>query len=82
MRTVLITDLHIKKDPNHSYAPYDSGSAKGCIRQKILTGAYYVGAVWPGESVFPGFHVGAARDWWGGQYKDFTAWASRVSGTT
>jgi len=26
MRTILITDLHIKKDPDHGYSPYDSGN--------------------------------------------------------
>jgi len=24
MHTILITDLHIKRNPNHGYAPYDS----------------------------------------------------------
>src|SRR5437016_10790316 len=23
--TIVITDLHIKRDPNHGYAPYDTG---------------------------------------------------------
>jgi alpha-glucosidase len=70
MRTVLITDLHIKKDPNHSYAPYDSGM-KSDVFIKKRDGSLYVGTVWPGESVFPDFTLSSVRDWWGGLYKDF-----------
>jgi alpha-glucosidase len=70
MRTILITDLHIKKDPGHGYLPYDSG-----VRQDVFVknpdGSLYVGKVWPGDSVFPDFTLGRARDWWGGLYKNF-----------
>jgi alpha-glucosidase len=68
--TILITDLHIRKDPNHGYAPYDSG-IKNDMFVKNPDGSVYVGAVWPGESVFPDFTLTRARDWWGGLYKDF-----------
>ena len=54
MRTVLITDLHIKKDPGHGYAPYDSG-IKEDVFVKNHNGSLYVGKVWPGDSVFPDF---------------------------
>jgi alpha-glucosidase len=70
MHTILITDLHIKKDPNHGYAPYDSGM-KEDVFVKRPDGSVYVGEVWPGESVFPDFTLAKARDWWGRQYKDF-----------
>ena len=70
MHTVLITDLHIKKDSNHGYAPYDSG-AKNDVFVKNPDGSTYVGAVWPGESVFPDFTLSRVREWWGGLYKDF-----------
>jgi alpha-glucosidase len=70
VRTVLITDLHIKKDPNHGYAPYDSGM-KSDVFVKTHDGSVYVGTVWPGESVFPDFTLSRVRDWWGGLYKDF-----------
>jgi len=70
MHTILITDLHIKKDPNHGYAPYDSGM-KNDVFVKNPDGSVYVGAVWPGESVFPDFTLTRAREWWGGLYKDF-----------
>lgn len=70
MHTILITDLHIKKDPNHGYAPYDSGM-KSDMFVKNPDGSVYVGTVWPGESVFPDFTLTRAREWWGGLYKDF-----------
>jgi len=70
MHTILITDLHIKKDPNHGYAPYDSG-IKNDVFVKNPDGSVYVGVVWPGASVFPDFTLSRARDWWGGLYKDF-----------
>lgn len=70
MRTVLITDLHIKKDPNHGYFPYDSG-IKQDVFVKNPDGSVYVGKVWPGDSVFPDFTLTRVRDWWGGLYKNF-----------
>jgi len=66
--TVLITDLHIKKESG--YAPYDSG-AKDDVFVKRADGSTYVGAVWPGDSVFGDFTMTRARDWWGGLYKNF-----------
>jgi alpha-glucosidase len=68
--TVLITDLHIKKNAGHGYAPYDSGSASD-VFVKNPDGSVFVGAVWPGDSVFPDFTLSRVRDWWGGLYKDF-----------
>jgi alpha-glucosidase len=69
-RTVTITDLHIKRDPGHGYAPYDSG-VKNDVFVKKPDGSLFVGIVWPGESVFPDFTLARARDWWGTLYKDF-----------
>jgi alpha-glucosidase len=66
--TVLITDLHIKKESG--YAPYDSG-AKDDVFVKRADGSTYVGSVWPGDSVFGDFTMARARDWWGGLYKNF-----------
>jgi len=70
--TILITDLHIKKDPDHGYVPYDSGM-KNDVFLKNPDGSVYVGTVWPGESVFPDFTLSRVRAWWGGLYKDFVA---------
>jgi alpha-glucosidase len=70
VHTILITDLHIKKDPGHGYLPYDSGM-KNDVFVKNPDGSVYVGMVWPGDSVFPDFTLTLVRDWWGGLYKDF-----------
>jgi alpha-glucosidase len=70
IRTVLITDLHIKKDPDHGYMPYDSGM-KQDVFVKNPDGTVYVGEVWPGASVFPDFTLTRVRDWWGGLYRNF-----------
>jgi alpha-glucosidase len=69
-RLVTITDLHIKKDPGHNYAPYDSGT-KNDVFIKNPDGTTFVGVVWPGQSVFPDFTLTRVRDWWGTLYKDF-----------
>jgi alpha-glucosidase len=70
IHTILITDLHIKQDEGHGYAPYETG-IKQDIFVKRADGSLFVGPVWPGPSVFPDFTLTKARDWWGGLYKDF-----------
>ena len=70
--TILITDLHIKKDPNHDYAPYDSG-IKDDVFVKNPDGSIFVGKVWPGDSVFPDFTLTRVREWWGSLYKEFVS---------
>jgi len=70
IHTVLITDLHIKHDPDKGYLPYDSGS-KADVFIKRADGSLYVAPVWPGPSVFPDFTLTRVRDWWGPLYKDF-----------
>jgi len=70
IHSVLITDLHIKQDPNHGYFPYDSGMREDVFVKKP-DGSVYVAPVWPGLSVFPDFTLTRVRDWWGGLYRDF-----------
>jgi alpha-glucosidase len=70
--SILITDLHIKKEPGHGYEPYESG-IRNDVFVKNPDGSVYVGAVWPGDSVFPDFTLSRVRDWWGGLYKNFVA---------
>jgi len=69
-KLVVITDLHIAKQPHSDYAPYDSGIA-GDHFVKLPDGSTYVGKVWPGASVFPDFTQARTRQWWGLLYKDF-----------
>jgi len=68
--TITITDLHIKKNPDHGYAAYDSGT-KQDVFVKNPDGSVFVGPVWPGPSVFPDFTLSRVRDWWGALYQDF-----------
>jgi alpha-glucosidase len=72
LRLVTITDLHIPKAPNQSYAPYDTGVA-GDHFVKLVDGSIYSGEVWPGSSVFPEFTQERTRRWWGDLYHDFVA---------
>ena len=69
-KLVVITDLHIARQPNAGYAPYDSGVA-GDQFVKNPDGSTYVGQVWPGPSVFPDFTQARTRQWWGSLYKGF-----------
>jgi alpha-glucosidase len=73
-RTVTIVDPHPKKQPG--WRVYDSGLA-GDHFVKKPDGSALEAPVWPsqaekspGPSVFPDFSKPAARDWWGGLYKD------------
>lgn len=75
-RTVTIVDPHPKKQPG--WAVYDSGLAGGHF-VKNPDGRVLEAPVWPSQaedpakrapSVFPDFSKPAAREWWGGLYKD------------
>jgi alpha-glucosidase len=69
-KLVVITDLHVAKQPNKGYAPYDTGLA-GDHFVKNPDGSIYVGTVWPGPAVFPDFTQAQARQWWGTLFKTF-----------
>jgi alpha-glucosidase len=69
-KLVVITDLHVAKQPGVGYAPYDSGTA-GDHFVKNPDGSTYVGTVWPGDSVFPDFTQARTRQWWGSLFKTF-----------
>jgi alpha-glucosidase len=69
-RVIAITDPHIAKLPDAGYRPYDEGVAGNHFVHNP-DGSVYVGAVWPGDSVFPDFTWAPARAWWGTLYRDF-----------
>jgi alpha-glucosidase len=69
-KVVVITDLHVARQPNVGYAPYDTGLA-GDHFVKNPDGSTYVGKVWPGPAVFPDFTQAQTRQWWGGLFKTF-----------
>ncbi len=67
-QTVAIIDPGIKVDPG--YHVYDTGqSIDAWVR--TAAGQPYVGAVWPGDCVFPDFTRQDVRAWWGGLYAQF-----------
>ncbi len=68
-RTVVIADLHIADAPHQGYLPYDSGIAGDEFVKE--GGKNYVGAVWPGPSLFPDFTQQCTRRWFGSLYKQF-----------
>ena len=59
----VIADPGIKVDPG--WDVYDSGLAGGHFLE-TAPGEPFVGAVWPGPSVFPDFTSPPARAWWAG----------------
>ena len=69
---VVITDLHIARQPGIGYAPYDSGVAQDRF-VKLPDTSTYVGVVWPGPAVFPEFTQAKTRVWWGSLFKSFVA---------
>src|SRR5207248_8203343 len=64
--------LHIAHAPDQNYSPYNTG-LRGDHFVKNPDGSLYVGAVWPGPSVFPDFTRQSTRDWWGQLYGEFVS---------
>jgi alpha-glucosidase len=54
------------------YPVYDSGTAQD-VWVKTSNGDNYLGAVWPGATVFPDFTQPKTAEWWGGLYREFMA---------
>ena len=63
---VPIIDAAVKEETG--YSVYEEGMEKGyfCTKED---GSPFVGAVWPGRSMFPDMLNKEARDWFGNQYK-------------
>jgi alpha-glucosidase len=68
IRTVTIVDPGVKREPG--YPVYDSGRQRKAFCQ-TASGREYVGAVWPGDTVFPDFTLEEVREWWAGWLADF-----------
>ncbi|PKN58043.1 MAG: hypothetical protein CVU56_07825 [Deltaproteobacteria bacterium HGW-Deltaproteobacteria-14] len=66
-KTIAISDPGIKLDPG--WDVYDAGLAANAYL-KWPNGEVFVGAVWPGDSVFPDFTLPAARAWWAAEVKE------------
>lgn len=68
LHSVVIADLHVARQPNIGYTPYDIGAAQNMFVHRP-DGSVYVGPVWPGPAVFPDFTDQKARDYWGSLFK-------------
>lgn len=68
IKTITILDPGVKVD--EEYELYKNGMELDCYT-KTLDGKVYVGAVWPGDSVFPDFSNEKCRKWWKEELKKF-----------
>jgi alpha-glucosidase len=68
VRVITIADLHVAAAPGQGYAPYETGLAANDFVHNP-DGSVFVGAVWPGPSVFPDFTDRRVRAWYGRQYE-------------
>jgi len=67
-KSVWTIDPGVKKE--EGYFVYDSGTEKD-LWVKDNSGNDYVGAVWPGDCVFPDFTMPQTAQWWAKLYKAF-----------
>jgi alpha-glucosidase len=66
-KVVTILDPGVKADPTDP--TYQEGLARDYFVRRA-DGRLFVGAVWPGDSVFPDFSRADVRAWWGERHKD------------
>ncbi len=66
IRLISIIDPGVKIEDG--YSVYEEGKQKGYFCQRADGKGAFVGAVWPGPSVFPDFFREDVRDWWGKLY--------------
>lgn len=67
IRLISILDPGVKAEDG--YSVYEDGKAKGFFCKRTDGKGDFVGAVWPGPSVFPDFFREDVRKWWGDLYK-------------
>ncbi|KAK2805001.1 hypothetical protein FQN51_001095 [Onygenales sp. PD_10] len=57
-------------DPTDTYKTYDRGNSSD-IFLRNPDGSTYIGAVWPGYTVFPDFLAPGSQEWWAVELKEF-----------
>lgn len=70
MKGVWMIDPGVAAQPG--YFVYDSGTQED-VWVKTANGDHYLGAVWPGATVFPDFTQPRTSRWWGQLYENFMA---------
>lgn len=68
IRTITIIDPGVKVDEEY---PVFKRGKEGNHFTKKLDGEMFIGAVWPGDSVFPDFSNKGCREWWKSELKKF-----------
>ncbi|PGH18398.1 hypothetical protein AJ79_00466 [Helicocarpus griseus UAMH5409] len=58
------------EDPSDAYATYERGNASD-VWLRNPDGTVYIGAVWPGYTVFPDLLAANAQEWWTMELKEF-----------
>lgn len=71
IRLISILDPGVKVEKGFSV--YEEGKNRGFFCQRTDGKGDFVGAVWPGPSVFPDFFREEVRQWWGELYKPLLA---------
>ncbi|KAI0948834.1 hypothetical protein AcV7_009470 [Taiwanofungus camphoratus] len=67
---ILMTDPAIAYAPGEGYGTYDRGTAAD-IWLKAANGSFFLGAVWPGVTVFPDWFNLGVQDFWSNEFQLF-----------
>ncbi|KLJ06112.1 alpha-glucosidase [Blastomyces silverae] len=58
------------ENPADAYKTFERGNASDVFLRNP-DGSVYIGAVWPGYTVFPDFSVAGSQEWWSTELKEF-----------
>ncbi|KKZ66865.1 alpha-glucosidase [[Emmonsia] crescens] len=58
------------ENPADAYKTYERGNASDVFLRNP-DGSVYIGAVWPGYTVFPDFSAAGAQEWWSTELEEF-----------
>ncbi|PGH01895.1 alpha-glucosidase [Blastomyces parvus] len=58
------------ENPADAYNTFERGNASGVFLRNP-DGSVYIGAVWPGYTVFPDFSAAGSQEWWSTELREF-----------
>lgn len=67
---ILMTDPAVAYAPGEGYGTYDRGTAAD-VWLKAANGSFFLGAVWPGVTVFPDWFNPGVQDFWTNEFRLF-----------